>query len=208
MRAYLRVLLVSVLLATMSPVSQAAEEPLPHGLRGFSGRVRGVVVEKGEEGVWFRVGRVLEVWDNSKAENPDALAGRTVRVGPKWVRGDEGGEWHPMELHLAFIAGLNPGAEMNLEIQNVEDDGFQILELDGDAARHLRGQRDQHERERAENHERGRAEQRERERDLRPERGLEMEITIRVLQEQLHRVYQENAELRRRVHELEEQERR
>ena len=110
--------------------ARAADEPaLPEGVRGFSGQVRGVVVAKGENNTFtFKVGRVIRVWEGNKAEHPEALVGQTVKVGPRWVQG-EGGRWHPIELHVAFIRKLAPGQEHTLEIRNVERDHFSILEL-------------------------------------------------------------------------------
>lgn len=107
----------------------ADESALPEGVRGFSGNVRGLVVAKGERNTFsFKVARVLQVWDGNKATEPGALVGRTVTVGPRWVKGDNG-KWHPLERHVAFIRGLTADQEMNLEIRNAERDHFAILEL-------------------------------------------------------------------------------
>jgi hypothetical protein len=63
-------------------------EALPDGLRGFSGRVRRVVGERHENTFAFRAARVLDVSKNNKAENPDAIAGLTILVGPNWRQDD------------------------------------------------------------------------------------------------------------------------
>jgi len=111
--------------------ADAQIDALPEGVRGFSGQVRGVVNRKGDKHVFiFTVARVLKVWKNNKAENPEALANLTVRVGPRWVKG-EGGKWRPVELHVLFIRKLQPGQEVTLELHNVERDHFAILELSG-----------------------------------------------------------------------------
>jgi len=105
---------------------------LPEGVHGFSGMVRGTVLAKGEKHTFlFKVHEVLKVWENNKAKHPKALAGKTVNVGPRWVKG-EGGKWRPNELHVAFIKKLEVGHEGPLEIKNSERDHFAILELSGE----------------------------------------------------------------------------
>jgi len=102
---------------------------LPKGVRGFSGMVRGVVVKKGDRNtIFFKVGRLLKVWDGNKAKTPKSIVGLTVWVGPRWVKGD-GGKWRPLERHVAFLKKLKKGAELTLEIRNGDGDWFHILEL-------------------------------------------------------------------------------
>jgi hypothetical protein len=124
-------LVASMILASgAGKISAADQPPGPEGLAGFSGQVRGVVVEKGEKGViTFKVGRVLKTWKNNKAERPEALKGRTVPVGPRWVQEGEGGKWQPVERHVRFLRTLEPGAELTLEICHAEREHFAILEL-------------------------------------------------------------------------------
>ncbi len=115
---------------------------LPANVRGFRGRVRGVVVEKGDGNTFmFKIGRVLKVWKGNKAKEPKSLAGRTVRVGPRWEKGKHG-KWHPVELHVAFIRKLSSKQELTLEIVNAERDVFAILELSGEQREraHIRGE--------------------------------------------------------------------
>ncbi len=80
-------LFTSMILASGIGQSSAADQPPgPPGLVGFSGQVRGVVVDKRDRGVvGFKVGRIIQTWKNNKAEKPEALKGRTVPVGPAWV---------------------------------------------------------------------------------------------------------------------------
>ncbi|MHC4914356.1 MAG: FecR domain-containing protein [Planctomycetota bacterium] len=104
------------------------EGGLPEGVRGFSGKVRGVVVAKGDKDTFtFKVGRVLQTWRGSKARRPQALVGQTVKVGPRWHKTDRG--WRPVAVHVAFIRKLKPGHEFTIEIANFEGNGFSILEL-------------------------------------------------------------------------------
>jgi hypothetical protein len=162
----------------------AAAEALPEGLTGFSGQVRGVVVEKGEKGTFaFKVARVLRVWKNNEADTPEALAGRTVPVGPRWQKAD-GGRWRPIESHVAFIRTLAAGDEITLEIQNVEREHFALLELSAD-------QREQA------------ARGRERAPEARNEHATasdrQKDALIREMKEEIERLRAENAALRERL---------
>ena len=186
-----------VLSAAVAEEQQGQAEALPEGVRGFSGRVRGVVKSKEEDvRILFKVARVLDVWDGSKAREPELLAGKTVRVGPGG-RKEESGEWHPAEAQLAFIRKLQPGQELNLDVQNQEGDAFVILELSEDQRAAVREEGGKP-RELRRPEERNRPERMERE-------VREKDILIDVLRDEIRRLYQENAELRRQ---LEERERR
>ena len=184
---------VVALLLSLAVVVMAREgdETLPEDLRGFSGQVRGVVAAGHDDNSFmFQVARVLKVWENNKAEAPRSLGGRTVRVGPRWTKGDDG-EWHPIEGHVAYIGKLRPGQEMTLEIQNVERDHFQILELSREQRARLKGQR--HERERDEQIGRERREIR----GSGEAEAREREVLIKVLRQEMRELHAENAELRR-----------
>jgi hypothetical protein len=119
-----------VLFAVAPAGVKAGGDDIPEGLQGFSGHVRGVVVSKGEDDTLkFKVGRVLNVWENNKSKSPESIAGRTVSVGPAYVKGEDM-KWRPAEAHVAFIKKLKAGQEMSLEIRNVDGtNNFQILEL-------------------------------------------------------------------------------
>lgn len=98
-------------------------EGLPEGVYGFSGQTRGVVSGVRDDGVHFRVGRVLRVWKNNKARAPEALNGRTVVLN--WR--SESTERHP--LHRAFMSKLRPGMELTLELYNPKEGIWSVLEL-------------------------------------------------------------------------------
>ena len=50
-----------------------------------------MVVEEGREDSFaFKISRVLRVREDNEAEAPKSLAGRTVRVGPSWIVGEDG----------------------------------------------------------------------------------------------------------------------
>jgi len=163
------------------------EEALPEGVRGFSGQVRGVVKAKGDGNTFrFHVGRVLKVWKNNKAKNPEALAGRTVRVGPRWVQG-ENGKWHPLEGHIAFIRQLKVGQELTLEIFNAEASHFNLLELSAEqresAMKRIEGSLSE---------------------EGRKDEGLRKMLAItQEMRKEMRRLRAENAELRRKIEQLE-----
>lgn len=126
-----RIAVVTTIVFYLGIVAAQAQrdEPLPQGLVGFCGQVRGVVVAKGDRNSFtFKVARVLRVWKNNTAEAPESLVGRTVTVAPRWTQREDG-TWRPVERHVAFIRGLRSGQEITLEIRNVERSHFSILEL-------------------------------------------------------------------------------
>lgn len=124
-------LAAAIVLASGVARSSAEDQPPgPAGLTGFSGQVRGVVVDQRDNGViGFKIARVIQTWENNKAEHPEALVGHTVPVGPAWVREGEGGEWHRVERHVRFLRTLKPGEELTLEIRHAGREHFAILEL-------------------------------------------------------------------------------
>lgn len=174
-------LAASAILASSTGQSFAADQPPgPEGLVGFSGQVRGVVVKKRDNNVVeFKVGRIIRTWENNKADQPEALKGRTVPVGPTWVQESEGGKWHPVESHIRFLRSLEPGEELTLELRHAEREHFAILELS------------QEQRERAA---RGGKEQREGAADR--EQG-DRDAEIAELRREIERLKAENRELRK-----------
>ncbi|MBN1672559.1 MAG: FecR domain-containing protein [Kiritimatiellae bacterium] len=102
---------------------------LPAGIRGFSGRVRGVVSEKlSDDSCRFSVFRLLRTWEDNRAESPQRLVGQTVRVAPGGAS-DSSGEWRRDERHAAFIEKLQVRQELDLDIRHAERDTFVIREL-------------------------------------------------------------------------------
>lgn len=175
-------LMTSMILASgIGQVAASDQPPGPAGLVGFSGQVRGVVVDKRDRGViGFRVGRILQTWNSNKAERPEALKGRTVPVGPAWVQEGEGGKWHPIEGHVRFLKTLEPGEELTLEIRHAEREHFAILELSGEQRQRA---------DRGGKEDRGRAGDRER-------RSLEAEVAE--LRREIEALKAEVSELRKR----------
>ncbi len=100
----------------------SAEEAQPteslEGARGFNGQVRGVVADKAENLIGFRVARVTRVWPRAnRAENPGVLVGRTIKL-----HGNS-------DLHNRFLNLLKEGQELTLDIRNGEGERFVITEL-------------------------------------------------------------------------------
>ena len=169
-----------VLASGAGRISAADGPPGPEGLVGFSGQVRGVVVEKRDNGVIeFKVGRILRTWKNNKAERPEALKGRTVPVGPAWVREGQDSKWQPVERHVQFLRTLKPGEELTLELRHAEREHFAILELS------------QEQRERAEQGGQGRREQ------AGKPKPRDREAEIAELRREVERLRAENRELRK-----------
>ncbi|MHC4605359.1 MAG: hypothetical protein ACYTAF_00295, partial [Planctomycetota bacterium] len=114
---------------------EGPEHDFPKAVLGFSGKVRGVVTSKNDDGTFFfYIGRVLKVWEDNKASKPNKLAGMTVRIGPRWEKGDDG-KWHKVDIHELFIKKLQKEDELNLEIFHAEADRFAILELSEEQAK-------------------------------------------------------------------------
>jgi hypothetical protein len=110
------------------PKKDAPKATLPEAVRGFAGQVKGTVALKTERAIGLKVTEVVKTAEASKATDPKALVGLTIKVGASWVK-VEGGKGHPNELQLAFIRKLEVGQEVTLEIKNVERDFFAITEL-------------------------------------------------------------------------------
>lgn len=65
---------------------QEAASGLPDGMRGFRGMLRGTIVRKGDGEFLLKVEKVLKVWKQNKAENPQSAVGKTLAI----VLGREG----------------------------------------------------------------------------------------------------------------------
>ncbi|MBI4569796.1 MAG: hypothetical protein HY719_15495 [Planctomycetes bacterium] len=109
----------------------AQEKPvIPDGLKGFSGRLSGRVVEVQKDGLGFRlkVAKVLQVWKGNKAPKPESAVGQTLLINVPWEKG-EGGKWRPVGNHVRFIRTLEPGEEVEIEVVNDEGERLHVLEL-------------------------------------------------------------------------------
>jgi hypothetical protein len=120
-------------------VQAGAEGVLPEGTQGFSGEVHGSVVGKTEAGGFaFKVGKVLRLWDDNKAEKAALLEGQTISVRPGRAKAEDG-TMRPAELQAAFIRRAQPGQEFRLQVRNVERDAFVVTELSADQGAWARG---------------------------------------------------------------------
>ena len=136
-RLFTRFAVLSLLLwPTVSLAGEAPEAPLPEGLRGFSGRVRGEVtaVQADGRGFVLRVSAVEQVWKNNRAEEPKAAEGRAFRVLAQWAKGEDG-QWHPVENHVRFIRTIRAGEEIAIEVIQDEGERFHVLELTAEQRR-------------------------------------------------------------------------
>ena len=111
------------------PKKDAPKAALPEGVVGFAGVVKGTVAVKADRGIGLKVTEVVKVAEASKATDPKALVGLTIKVIPSWVKGEEGGKGHPDELQAAFLRQLEANQEVVLAVKNVERQIFAITEL-------------------------------------------------------------------------------
>jgi len=107
----------------------AEEKPsLPDGLKGFSGMLEGTVISKEEKGFILEVHKILNLWKNNKANNPESAIDKELLINVQWEKGKDG-TWHPVEAHLKFINSLKVGEEIKIEVINDEGERLHILEL-------------------------------------------------------------------------------
>lgn len=110
------------------------EPEIPDALHGFSGRLRGEVVQVGVHGFVLRVTDVEKVWEGSKASDPQSAVGKRLLINVAWKKGDNG-QWHPVETHVRYLRTLDVGNEIAIEVKNDEGDRLHILELNEDQRR-------------------------------------------------------------------------
>ena len=84
----------------------------------FAGMIRGLVVEKREGQFVFKVGRVTREWKHSKAEDAEAMIGKNVLVVP--------GKHDSIRR---FVAKLERGEELSLDVAHKDGETLTILEL-------------------------------------------------------------------------------
>lgn len=117
-----------------SEPAKAVEEPAKkgppkrEGFQGFRGRVHARVLERREKSkVQLRVGEILAVRPESEAGDPQRLVGVVIGVTPPRLRDGEpaGAE----RDHAQFLAKLQPGQEVVLELRHLGDADFAIEAL-------------------------------------------------------------------------------
>ncbi|MCK6473586.1 MAG: hypothetical protein L6R28_17820 [Planctomycetes bacterium] len=122
------VLAVAVAVLVLSGLARAEGDKKEggDGLAGFSGQVRGVVEAKNDDGtIDFKVARIVKLWKGNEAKNAESLVGQTIKVA---AGGGDNKERNA--LHVRYLATLNKGDEVTLELTNKGGDGgWRVLEL-------------------------------------------------------------------------------
>ena len=111
----------SYLAAPLQDEKVAKRIPLPDPAASFAGMIRGVVVEKRESQVIFKVARVTKEWKHSKADDADSMIGKSVLVVP----GNH-------DSIRRFVAKLERGEELSLDVAHKDGEALTILELTED----------------------------------------------------------------------------
>ena len=70
---------------------RATRPALPDSLAGFQGVLTGIVVRKADRGFVLKLKTVKQVWEQNKADNPEAALGKTlvVLIGPDQEQGSQ-----------------------------------------------------------------------------------------------------------------------
>ena len=100
-----------------------SEPPVPEGLRGFRGIIRGPVLNNTEGSLILRIDRIQKVWQGSKAKDPGALKtaiGKLVRLGMR-------AKAHA-RVREAFAA-IKMGDHIEAGVMHTEDGRLTIVEL-------------------------------------------------------------------------------
>ncbi|MBI4613173.1 MAG: hypothetical protein HY720_06140 [Planctomycetes bacterium] len=111
-----------------SLADEPEHDPLPDGMKGFSGELSGTIVSTGELGIVLAVERVGRVWEKNEAPHPGSAVGKKLLINVQWVQGDDG-NWHPFETHVRFFRTLRPHQKLMIEVVNDEGERLHVLEL-------------------------------------------------------------------------------
>jgi len=98
-----------------------AEHPLPDGIEGFRGILRGTVVSTGKNGFILKVEKIVRVWKHSKAQKPEAVIGKEVEV-------DLWAESRLADQHRKTLATLEPGDKVDAEVFHFGGDHLSVVE--------------------------------------------------------------------------------
>ena len=91
----------------------AAENPgLPDGLKGFCGMVVGKIISKGEREFVLKVEKVIRVWKNNKAKEPESAVGKELTLKIR----------RRSKAMVEALAGLKVGDRVVAEALNLEGD--------------------------------------------------------------------------------------
>jgi hypothetical protein len=115
-----------------SPDPQADRIPLPDPAAGFAGMVQGEIVGIQEGQIVLAISKVTQIWEHSKAPDPDSLIGKRVLVDGRKEKGE------PVTSIARFIAGLQEGEEITIDVALREGETLTILELTEDQRERVR----------------------------------------------------------------------
>ncbi|MBI1372315.1 MAG: hypothetical protein GC159_06085 [Phycisphaera sp.] len=103
---------------------------LPAGLKGFSGQLKGTVVEAAKDGRGFaiKVTEIGKTWKKNTAKNPQEAIGKTLLINAQFGKNDAG-KPAMNESHVRFIKSLKRGEELTVEAVNDEGERLHLLEL-------------------------------------------------------------------------------
>jgi len=96
---------------------------LPAAARGFAGMIEGKVVAAKGTKIVLAVEKIANVWQHSKAENPESLVGQKVVVVCRMEEGKPAGNL------VRFIATLKAGETTKLDVRNDKGNRLVLLEL-------------------------------------------------------------------------------
>jgi hypothetical protein len=115
------VLTLTVFLAAAGAVAVEKKAPpkLPEGAHGFSGTVQGKVVSIKGTRFFLDIEKVVNVWKNNKAEDPESLAGTKTMVVARQKEGK----------HANFVKTLKVDEELTIELRHEKGNTLNILEL-------------------------------------------------------------------------------
>jgi pyruvate-formate lyase-activating enzyme len=88
--------------------------------------IQGEVASKHNGAIVFAVKKVSKVWRTNRAENAEALVGKKVLVTGRSVDG------HPVETVARFIASLQVGETVEIDVAHRDGEALTILELTED----------------------------------------------------------------------------
>ena len=99
---------------------------LPDPAAAFAGMIQGEVVKKGQGELLLRVEKVAQIWQHSKAKDPNALVGKLIAIE---ARVEEG---KVAPLQARFIQSLQVGEKITVDVAHQKGESLTILELTDD----------------------------------------------------------------------------
>jgi hypothetical protein len=112
----------------VTPAVKDVKKPTREGFQGFRGRVHARVLDRRDKvRILLKVGEVLAVRDASEAAAPAGLVGESIGIPlPRLKDGEPPGADRD---HAMFLAKLQTGQEVVLELRHLEGPDFAIVSL-------------------------------------------------------------------------------